>query len=340
MKRFYTIIALLLTVMIFLCGCQPNSTGDKTAKTSETATQTTEAAETTESDISEEKSTPLFWKVSGNGFDGEFYLLGSIHIGDDQTNNYPQEIMNAYNACDYVAVESDVIRLESDIEAAMKSLSPFIYQDGSTISDHIDAELYDAAVNKLKEFKLYNSYLDYYNPAMWWMLIDQLITTSVDGYDTNKGVDRFFLQLAKDEEKEIIEIEDYMDTYSTIAGLSAETQQFLLKECVKEEYSTEAEEDLRKLYGMWKAGDEKALTEELITNELEDIADEDLAYYEEYDKAILVDRNISMVNAADQYLKENKNVFYIVGLAHMLDDDGIVQQLRELGYTVTRVTYK
>ena len=42
---------------------------------------------------------------------------------------------------------------------------------------------------------------------------------------------------------------------------------------------------------------------------------------------------------ADEALRAGKNVFYIVGIAHMLGEDGIVEGLRQLGYTVTQVSY-
>lgn len=56
---------------------------------------------------------PLFWQVSGNGYSGSFYLLGSIHVSDGLT--YPQELLDAYAACDTLAVESDVLALEADL---------------------------------------------------------------------------------------------------------------------------------------------------------------------------------------------------------------------------------
>ena len=37
-------------------------------------------------------------------------------------------------------------------------------------------------------------------------------------------------------------------------------------------------------------------------------------------------------------LRAGKNVFYIVGIAHMLGEGGIVEGLRQLGYTVTQVS--
>lgn len=50
-------------------------------------------------------------------------------------------------------------------------------------------------------------------------------------------------------------------------------------------------------------------------------------------------RNKLMVERASEYLRDHKNVFYVVGLAHMLGDDGLVASLENRGYTVSQISY-
>ena len=66
---------------------------------------------------------------------------------------------------------------------------------------------------------------------------------------------------------------------------------------------------------------------------------EEEAAAEEFGRTLVTDRNAVMIRAADEALRARKNVFYIVGIAHMLGEDGIVEGLRQLGYTVTQVSY-
>ena len=65
----------------------------------------------------------------------------------------------------------------------------------------------------------------------------------------------------------------------------------------------------------------------------------ELAALEEYNDFILVSRNEGMVNKALEFLKQGKNVFYVVGTAHMLGDIGLVQKLTDAGYTVELVRF-
>ena len=71
----------------------------------------------------------------------------------------------------------------------------------------------------------------------------------------------------------------------------------------------------------------------------EPLTPEEEAAAEEFGRTLVTDRNAVMIRAADEALRAGKNVFYIVGIAHMLGEDGIVEGLRQLGYTVTQVSY-
>jgi uncharacterized protein YbaP (TraB family) len=51
------------------------------------------------------------------------------------------------------------------------------------------------------------------------------------------------------------------------------------------------------------------------------------------------DRNAAMLEAAKEYLESGDTVFYAVGLAHILAEDGLVNTLRSAGYTVEPVSY-
>lgn len=75
-------------------------------------------------------------------------------------------------------------------------------------------------------------------------------------------------------------------------------------------------------------GDEKALLE--LTNSMAGDA--------EYNKAMLIDRNIGMADKIDGYLKSDKKAeyFIVVGAAHYLGEHGVIKLLEDKGYTVVR----
>ena len=191
MKRIVSLV-LLLCLVFSLAAC----TGTTETPTTEPQQQTT-TQPTTEQEPQGEVSTPLFWKVSGNGYEGEFYLLGSIHVGTDDTNNYPKQILDAFEKCTALAVESDIVAIEKDTAALIESMKPFVYSDGTTIKDHIDKELYDDAVALMTELGIYNFAMDYYKPTFWDSMISSMLADRSKNYKIDNGVDRWFLNKAK-----------------------------------------------------------------------------------------------------------------------------------------------
>ena len=107
-------------------------------------------------------------------------------------------------------------------------------------------------------------------------------------------------------------------------------------------------ESIMELYELWCAGDEAALREELSDEvDMTDWTEEEKTEYEEvkhlieeYNQAMSYDRNDGMLEKAIEYLESGDVVFYAVGLAHLLNNvNGLVDTLREAGYTVELVTY-
>ncbi len=335
------ILLLLCTLLMILSqvSCSPV---DQTAPESATESTTVSVTEPTTPPAAEpdpeDISTPYFWKVAGNGYDGEFYLLGSIHAGDQNTNFYPREITEAFEKSQYLAVESDIIAVESDLALQVKMVQALMYPQGVTISDLIGSELYEAARGILVANGYYNPSLDMLRPIYWMSLIDNIAITKTD-YSVDCGVDRYFLTKAKEMKKPILEIEDPIQTYEALAALSPKTQKFLLNEAVQPNYFDESREGIAALYAVWKKGDMTGQEHLFADTSTEGMTEEEIKVYEEYNAMLLTTRNAAMVETAVNYLDSNEDIFYIVGLAHMFGEDGIVNSLTERGYTVTQVTY-
>ena len=151
----------------------------------------------------------------------------------------------------------------------------------------------------------------------------------------------YFLKLATNEKKEIIEMESSTYQTETLLSFSNKLYDLLIKYSIK--YEEELIEETQLLYDAWLKGDEKTLskllTEEIdkkLINELVDY-EESLKLIEEYEYRLITERNNEMTEKTEQYLKEDKNVFVVVGLAHIIGEDGIISQLKERGYKVEKI---
>ena len=61
--------------------------------------------------------------------------------------------------------------------------------------------------------------------------------------------------------------------------------------------------------------------------------------FENYNRALLDDRNLGMRDRAIEYIAGGRTVFFAVGAAHMANDVGLVKLLADAGYTVEAVSY-
>lgn len=290
------------------------------------------------------KIDPLFWVAEGkNG--GKVYLLGSIHCAEKDTYRLPDLLMDAYLESDALAVECDILAYESDFMAQLNMSKQMMYTDGSTIEDHIDPELFDAIVEfyeenpsqQLSELGYTIDMMKMFKPAMWMSVLDMIILEKA-GLDSQLGIDYQFLNIAHAQQKEVIEIESVEFQNDMLFGFSNDLMEWQLTSYVSEDADAQAEY-LYEMFQGWCEGDAEYLVN--AEPDYTGYSAEEVEYYqgllEEYYTAMLIDRNVGMADAAEEMLENGDNVFYVVGAAHMVGNDGIIAMLKDRGYEVTQL---
>ena len=277
---------------------------------------------------------PLFWEVTSDKYSGKVYLFGSMHACTAETYPLPAHIMEAYQSAEAIAVECDILEFENDTMQQVTAVQYIMYSDGTKISDHISEESYNSAVARLKELGSYMSQYDRYKPIMWSSLIEGAVVEKA-GLSYDYGVDTYFLTKAKIDGKDVMEIESVEYQYEIIGGFSDGLQELLLQDYLHEDAVETQTEIMKSLYDGWKTGDFSVLSNEISEEDLAEMTEEEKVYLEEYLSSMIDERNVRMTDAAESYVKRGMTVFLTVGAAHMVDENGIVNALRERGYTVT-----
>lgn len=336
-KLLCILLALSLTLCLFGCVSTTEPKDDTTKATEETEptaeTPTEPKQEQTESTNS--AISPLLYKVTDtNG--NVVWLFGSIHVGYDYFYPLPDYVYDAYDSADAIAFEIDMRAFEKDTSAQMQALLPLVYTDGTTIKDHVDAQTYEAAVELLSDFGYYNAMLDYYMPVFWFSTLESLFYQEI-GLDSSLGIDYHLLDKAYADGKEIQEVESAEFQYTMLANFSPELQAYLLKNTVSYYEDPETyKQDVLELVSLWESGDEAAFAAYLAAED-EELTAEEKSLYEEYNTAMVVERNISMAIFAEEALKSGKEVFICVGAAHVVGEGAMAQLLADRGYTVELV---
>ena len=84
----------------------------------------------------------------------------------------------------------------------------------------------------------------------------------------------------------------------------------------------------------WARGNEEKLISLLSDSDTDDMDKEEKKLYEEYNNAMIVERNENMTDWAEEALEDGEEVFICVGAAHVVGPGAMAEMLSDRGYTV------
>lgn len=264
----------------------------------------------------------FMWEVENNG--NTVYLVGSIHIADDSFYPLRPEFEEAFAEADYLGVEIDLSKAAGEAQQKMV-MDMSMYQDGTTLKDHISGETYAKLGKILQQSGMKPDALDAFKPWVVETTISSLKSVKA-GYEAAAGIDLYFIQKAIERKIPVVELESYESQLSMFNGFSKELQEKNLNNAL--DNFDVLDDGVDKMAEMWKTGNDEQLLE--LTNSM--------AAEPEYNKAMLIDRNEKMAEKIDGYLKNGKKeeYFIVVGAAHYLGEHGIIKLLQDKGYAVVR----
>ena len=277
----------------------------------------------------------LYLAESENG--GKVYILGSIHCADESSYQLPSYIMDAYKNSDALAVEIDIVSYRNDKEAQQKDEEIITYKNNDNLSKHIDPVIYSGIVefikNNSEDITVLES-LKNKKPCAWLSELSN-IECEKAGLSNEFGIDDYFLNLAHNDNKEIVEIESSSSQYEALNKISDIAYEILFSEYAFAD-DDNIDESLRLTYEEWKKGEIQSTSDIDDAIVYEDLSEEDKAIID-YINILYIDRNVIMANKIKSFLNEGKNVFCTVGTEHLLGNKGIIETLKKEGYVVSKV---
>ncbi|MBQ7799967.1 MAG: TraB/GumN family protein [Oscillospiraceae bacterium] len=280
--------------------------------------------------------TPLLYKVTGeNGTN--VYLFGSIHVGKKDMYPLPDYVLDAYNSADSLAVECDPDNI--DDKTAEELAEMMIITNGYTLRYYIGSTLYDEVKSIVAKEKImgWQWYYDYYKPTLWISEIEGYLYKKAN-LDSKYGIDSNLISKARSEKKEVIEIESVIEQYKMLNSFSSGLKNQLLYSAVYNyHYHTVPVREITDLYDSWCSGNYEKLREH-CTADTQGSTEEETKLLTEYNTKMSVNRDKKMTDFVVESLKGDKDIFVCVGAAHIVGENAVVDQLKDLGYTVTQVT--
>ena len=317
------LLIILMCFSLMLVSCQSNTVESNAEYSVENEVINNETVEETEDVIIEEVAygdyEGYFWEVTKG--DATVYMFGSIHMADESLYPMSEKVEMAFENSDILGVEADI----SDTSAIQSLISLMMYQGDDTVYNHLSEE-------GISKFEAICDELGY-NPKMLqkfkvWALGSNLLALQLmeSPYSAEEGVDMYFIDKAKNINKEIVALEGLEYQMNLINDFTDEQQEaaFLLGLGTTEETVSDFDE----MYQLYLNADEVAMTEYLFSG--------DTGFAEEVEDKMLHDRNILMTEKIVSYLETDKTYFIVVGLAHYLGEDSVINMLKKQGYEVKR----
>lgn len=259
---------------------------------------------------SKNEINPAFFEISKGK--AKVYLLPSIHFSNKSIYPLPDYIMDAYSNSPEVGFEFDLS-------------IPLVNQNHS-IPEKPDIKL----VVSDETYDLLEKYAKQTNIGLRFCVNKDAIECSEfimktelqwNNISSLNGIETFFYNLAKNDKKEMIGLEEYKDYAIINDTMSNKEKENQLKNILQNRKGLVSL--TTKAIQLWKSGDLK----EIYNINKKSFMDSPELYDKKIDK-----RNIKMALAVEQLLKQEKVVFVIVGAGHFYGENSILKILESKGY--------
>jgi len=275
----------------------------------------------------------FLWKVSDEN--SSVWLLGSIHLADSTLYPLAPVIDSAFAQAEELAVEINLNDDEVVKELGEQSASQGMLAEG-TLRDLLPEDMWNT-VDSL--CAAWNVPMEMIEKARPWLAATTLSSYAFmqAGLNPEYGIDYVFLDRAAMDGKAIVGLETAEEQIGALADTTESDSAgvYYLRTTLRE--ISGFHDLITNIMRAWKTGDDDLLHSLLDDVDDEDSLSQDSKYKEEYEQRIYVNRNAKMADSIATFLRENRNVFVVVGVAHLaLEKDNVIEALKRRGFKIER----
>jgi uncharacterized protein YbaP (TraB family) len=259
----------------------------------------------------------FMWRTDNGGT--TLYLLGSIHALREDAYPLPTVIDAAFTQAEVVVFEID---LDDMTTAAIQLMTVGTLDEGVNLESVVGPEIWAEFADHVAETGFQPSFFQGMRPWMAALTLTAFELSS-QGYVSTAGLDTHLSQRAKESGKERRALETAEYQVSLFAELSPEQSLAFLRYTLSDLESIIPEMD--ELYLDWRTGDVEPV-EQLLLEGFEE--------FPEVFERMVVERNRAWIPQIEELLAGERDAMVVVGSMHLVGEIGLVNLLREKGYTV------
>lgn len=271
------------------------------------------------------ENNTLLWKISGNGLEKPSYLFGTIHLLCKEDALLSDNMKKAISDCDEVYFEVDM----DNIFEMFGAMDKMKMRNDTTLQELLSEEDYQKVKDyfETKSTMLPFSMLETYKP----MLAASTIEEGSMPCDNTTMMEQVIMALAKDQKKKIKGLETMAYQASVLDSIPYKLQAEQLVAFInKSNNGEENDSEMNEMFEAYKKQDLQKLESLLISTD---------AGIAGFTDVLLYNRNKNWVEKLGSLLSK-KSLMIAVGAGHLPGKKGVINLLREKGYTLTPVENK
>ncbi|MEJ0105690.1 MAG: TraB/GumN family protein [Bacteroidota bacterium] len=275
--------------------------------------------------IKNKKYPSLLWEISGKGLKKTSYLFGTMHVSSKIVFNLADSF--------YMGIKNaNVVALETNPESWQEDMSKYdLGNPGYSLNSRYGS--FDRLPNEYLsvhtlEFGKYEKRIEqalYSNPSVINNLLYRTYGDFSSDFEENTYLDMYIYQVGKRWGKRVAGVENYGESMR----LMMEAYRDAAKDKNRKEKSYDAENGFSadKLQEAYRTGNLDLLDS---LNKLQ-------SFSNAFDEKFLYRRNEIQANSIDSILKSGSSLFVGVGAAHLPGARGVIEILRQRGYSLRPV---
>jgi len=266
-------------------------------------------------------SSPVWLVETGNS---RLYLAGTIHLLRESDSPLPAAFNTAYTQSSLLVFETD-IDTTRQAEFQQRMMAAVSLPPGQRIDQFFSHQTLLKLESYLHARQLSLKQFNNLKPSMLSMTLTlmELDKLGVGSF----GVDQFYYDQAQRDRKTTLQLESSQQQIEFLTSMGEGQEDLMIEQTLQDIDTLAVEFPL--MIKSWREGD----TAQLEALFIEPMKNEFNAIYQQ----LLVQRNQNWLPQINELLKTTDTEMVLVGCAHLIGEDGLVDQLRKAGLRVTQL---
>ena len=262
------------------------------------------------------------WKISKG--DNHFYLGGTIHLLAESDYPLPNAFEQAYREASTLVFETDIEQMKASGNQT-QLLRKLLYPSGESLRQKLSPETYQRLDNFFAARGVPTNQITRFRIGMTVMTLT-LIELRRNGL-AEEGVDMFFMDKAKQDQKRVESLEELNAHMDFIANMGEGQEDEMIRQTLDD--LEEIPAMIRDMKAAWRSGDNAKLVEIGIRDWKSE--------FPNVFKRLLTDRNNDWMTELANYNDDADVEFVLVGALHLVGEDGLLQQLQASGHQLKQL---